>query len=175
MHAKIRPILVAAAVLTPVIANAAPIAPKGRAAVLQEVLECRTKASDAERLACYDAAVARMDQAEAKGDIVVVDREQAREVRRQAFGFTLPSLSILDRGDKPEQLDRVSGTIEGVRSAGGKWVLTLKDGAVWRQLDNESPARDPKPGMPVEIKAAAMGSYLLSVDGQRSFRARRDQ
>jgi len=59
-------------------------APKveGRAVILQRLLDCRKEADDAARLACYDAQVAAVDQAEAKGDIVVVDREQARTVRR---------------------------------------------------------------------------------------------
>jgi hypothetical protein len=57
----------------------------------------------------------------------------------------------------------------------GKWVLTLDNGAVWRQTDTESLLREPRPGSRVVIKAAALGSYLMSVDGQRSFRARREE
>ncbi len=147
-----------------------------RAAVLQGLLDCRAKTDNAERLACYDAAAARMDQAEAKGDIVVVDREQSKAIRRQAFGFTLPSLSLFERGDKPEKIDQVSGVIAAARADGnGKWVLRLEDGAIWRQIDGDPPHRDPKAGMSVEIKSASLGSYLLSVDGQRAFRAHRDQ
>ena len=158
-------------------AQAAPPAkPSNRAAVLQGLLDCRGKTDNTERLACYDAAASAMDQAEAKGDIVVVDREQARAVRKQAFGFVLPSLTIFERGEKPEQIDHVTATIAVARAgADGKWVLRLEDGAVWRQIDGEPPHRDPKAGMSVEIKSASMGSYLLSVDGQRSFRAHRDQ
>jgi hypothetical protein len=156
-------------------AMAAPGKAPSRAAVLQGLLDCRAKSDNAERLACYDQAASAMDQAEAKGDIVVVDREQARAVRKQAFGFTLPSLSLFERGEKPEQIDRVSGVIAASHAdANGKWVLRLEDGATWRQIDGEPPHRDPKAGMTVEIKTASMGSYLLSVDGQRAFRAHRD-
>lgn len=168
--------LVLALAATSALAAPAPAKPPSRAAVLQSLLDCRGKSDNAERLACYDGAASAMDQAEAKGDIVVVDREQARAVRKQAFGFTLPSLSLFERGEKPEQIDRVSGVIAASRAdANGKWVLRLEDGAVWRQIDGESPHRDPKAGMTVEIKSASMGSYLLSVDGQRAFRAHRDQ
>jgi len=147
-----------------------------RAAVLQGLLDCRGKTDPGERLACFDQAAAAMDQAEKKGDIVVVDREQSRTLRRQAFGFTLPSLTLFDRGEKPEPIDQVAGVIASARAGGdGKWVLRLQDGAVWRQIDGEPPHRDPKAGMPVEIKAASLGSYMLSVDGQRAFRAHRDQ
>lgn len=166
--------VIATAALAAARAEAAPPKPS-RAAVLQSLLDCRGKTDNAERLACYDAAASAMDQAETKGDIVVVDRAQAREVRRQAFGFQMPSLTIFDRGEKPEQIDEVTGVIAKVSTtAAGKWVLRLEDGAVWRQIDGEPPNRDPKPGMPVRIKTATMGSYLLSVDGQRSFRVHRD-
>ncbi len=157
-------------------ARAAPAAKANRAAVLQGLLDCRAKTDPAQRLACYDAAAAQMDQAEAKGDIVVVDREQARAVRKQAFGFILPSLSLFDRGEKPEQIDHYSGVIALARmNGGGRWTIRLEDGAVWSQIDGNPPNRDPKTGMKVEIKAAMMGSYMMSVDGQGAFRAHRDQ
>lgn len=157
-------------------ATAAPAKAPSRAAVLQGLLDCRGKTDKAERLACYDAAASAMDQAEAKGDIVVVDREQARAVRKQAFGFTLPSLTLFERGEKPEEIDHVTAAIASARTtADGKWVLRLEDGAVWRQIDGDPLHRDPKAGMKVEIRSASMGSYLLSVDGQRAFRAHRDQ
>ena len=157
-------------------AHAAPAAKANRAAVLQGLLDCRAKTDSAQRLACYDAAAALMDQAEAKGDIVVVDREQARAVRKQAFGFTLPSLSLFDRGEKPEQVDHYTGVIALARMNGsGRWIIRLEDGAVWSQTDGNPPNRDPKTGMKVEIKAAMMGSYMMSVDGQGAFRAHRDQ
>ena len=77
---------------------------------MQQLLDCRKLADSAARLACYDKAAATMDQAEAKGDIVVVDREQARKVRRQAFGFTLPSITLFERGEKPEEISTMNET-----------------------------------------------------------------
>src|SRR5690606_15796466 len=62
-------------------------APPERAATVQALADCRKLSEDSARLACYDKAVAALDQAEARGDIVVVDRDQARKVRRQAFGL----------------------------------------------------------------------------------------
>ncbi|HEX6865720.1 MAG TPA: hypothetical protein VF122_00670, partial [Caulobacteraceae bacterium] len=62
-----------------------------RPPVLQAVVDCRAIADSSARLACYDAAAARLDEAEAKGDVVVLDREQRQQARREAFGFTMPS------------------------------------------------------------------------------------
>ena len=147
---------------------------EGRAALVQKLADCRKVADDAARLACFDAAAAALEQAEAKGDIVVVDRAQAQQVRRQAFGFRLPSLSVFDRGDKPEEVDSIESSIVSARTEPtGKWVLKLEDGSTWTQIDVDSPSIKPKAGMPVRVRKATMGSFLLSVDGQRAFRARR--
>lgn len=168
---------------TPVHAQVKPLAqPLGRTTVVQALTDCRKLTDDAARLACYDKAAGAFDQAEAKGDIVVVDREQATAVRRQAFGFTLPSLSLFDRpkgegadkGQKAEPLDRVTATLaRAYRQSGGRWVMELEDGAVWTQTDVEDLPRGAKTGSKVEIRKAAMGSYFVNVDGQRAIRASR--
>ena len=155
---------------------AAQAKPEGRAAVLQSLLDCKAKTDPTERLACYDAAAGAIDTAEQKGDIVVVDRAQAQQVRRQAFGFRLPSLSVFDRGDKPEEVDSIESRIVSARTEPtGKWVLKLEDGSTWTQIDVDSPSIKPKAGMPARVRKATMGSFLLSVDGQRAFRARRTE
>lgn len=145
-----------------------------RPAMLKSLMDCKAKTESAERLACYDAAVGALDVAEQKGDIVVVDREQAKAVRRQAFGFSLPSLSLFERGEKPEELDRVTlGVDRAYRGGDGKWVVEVEGGAVWAQTDTESVAREPQKGSKVEIRKAAMGGYFMNIDGQRAVRARR--
>ena len=153
-----------------------PAAAEGRAAELQKLLDCRKVADNAQRLACFDTAAQAFDQAEAKGDIVVVNREQARKVRRQAFGFTLPSLSLFERGEKPEEIDTIKAKVSAVRQNGaGKWVVRLEDGAVWVQVDTNDVTPDPQVGEEVEIRRAALGSYMLVLPHHRSFRAHRQE
>jgi hypothetical protein len=148
---------------------AAPPTPEGRAAALQHLADCRKLAEDGAQLACYRAAAAEIDAAVAKGDLVVVDREQARDVRRQAFGFSLPSLSLFDRGGSPEPIDAVSLKIESAtRLPDGKWLFRLQGGQVWRQIDTAVLMRDPRRGGNVTIKSGALGSYKLSVDDSAS-------
>lgn len=149
-------------------------AKNARAQVFQGLMDCKAKADPTERLACYDAAVGAMDVAEKKGDIVVVDREQAKAVRSQAFGFTLPSLAMFEKGQTPEELDRVAMKVDrAYRGGDGKWVFELEGGAVWAQSDTETLFREPKAGSKVEIRKATMGGYFMNVDGQRAVRARR--
>lgn len=168
--------ILAYALAAPLVASEAAAQPKaeGRAALVQQLSNCRKVADDAARLTCYDSATAALEQAEAKGDIVVVDREQARTVRRQAFGFSLPSLSMFERGEEKEAVDNVSGKIASARQDGtGKWVLRLEDGAVWQQVDVQEMSLYPKPGQSVTIRKATLGSFLASVEGRRAIRVRR--
>jgi hypothetical protein len=171
-------ICLAAAAASP-LASAAPAAvtPEGRAQTLQRLIDCRKLTDNTARLACFDEAAAAMDQAEAKGDIVVVDREQARKVRRQAFGFTLPSMRLFERGEKPEEIENVTGVIASARQVGfGKWLITLADeGGAWLQVDTTEVPFDPKAGMPVKIRKASLGSYMMSLGNRWSIRVHRQE
>jgi hypothetical protein len=143
-----------------------------RAAAFQAVLDCRATTDAAARLACFDAAASSLDQAETKGDIVVIDREQASTARKQAFGFELPSLDIFDKVMPKEDLDRVTVTLkDAYRGKDGKWVMVLEDGAVWRQIDAETPFNAPRAGSTVKIRRAALGSFFLK--GQKAGEAAR--
>ena len=160
----------------PPAAMAAEAPPPARAAQLQQLLDCRKLTDPTQRLACFDQAAGVLDQAEAKGDVVVVDREQARKVRRQAFGFTLPSMSLFSRGEKPEEITSAEGTIASARKLNtGKWEIVLADGARWVQIDLTEIPLDPKPGQKVKIKSAIAGSYLMTVNNQREVRVHREQ
>jgi hypothetical protein len=148
--------------------------PPRRADVLQRLLDCRKVGGDAARLACFDAAAGAMDQAEAKGDVIVVDREQARTVRKQGFGFTLPSLSLFERGEDREEIDRLQLKVEGARQDGhGKWTVVLEGGQVWRQVDTGDFSVRPRPGMTAKIRRAMMGSYIMSIGGNAGVRMHR--
>ena len=167
--------LFAAAALAAPAVSAQP-KPEGRAPVLERLLDCRKLTEDAQRLACYDQAASAIDQAEAKGDVVVVDREQARTVRRQGFGFSMPSLAIFERGEKAEELDQVSLTVDRAwRDQNGRWNVALEGGQVWRQIDSGDFTVTPKPGVTASIRKASLGSYLMSIGGRAGVRVHRDK
>ena len=149
-------------------------APKARAAQLQAVLDCRAETDPARRLACYDAATGSLEAAEKSGDVVVVDRAQVGEARRAAFGFNIAMPAFLVAGEKADPIDKVTATVESARlNSDRKWVMRMTDGAIWRQTDTERMLRDPKPGTPVEIRSAALGSFMMTVNGA-SIRVHRD-
>lgn len=150
--------------------------PPTRAAIVDRLMDCRKVADDGARLACYDQAAGALETAEAKGDVVIVDREQARQVRRQAFGFSMPSLSLFEKGETQEELENVAGVLDSARqNNAGKWVIKLQDGAIWTQVDANELHRTPKAGAPVKIRQASMGSFIMSIDGGGGFRVRRTE
>jgi hypothetical protein len=152
-----------------------------RAQVLQAVVDCRPMTDANARLACYDAAAARLDEAEASGQVVVVDKEQARQVRREVFGLQLPSLDIFSHAAKGpgaavEDVDRVTEVVKTAsRQADGRWVIELESGAVWRQIDASELANDARAGSKAEIRKAALGSFFMKIDGQPAIRVHRDR
>jgi hypothetical protein len=167
--------LLVAALLAPGLAQAKPGDDKRHAAAFSAVLDCRKLTDGAARLACYDAAAAKMDEAEAKGEIVVIDRTQAREAHREAFGLPIPSLSFVTRALQPEEVDQIRSRVKAARADGyGKWTFVLEDGAVWRQIAGDL-LRDPKAGSAVVIQRGAIGSFKMSVDNQPTIKVHRDQ
>ena len=156
-------------------ASARPAVAPGQAPAVQAVLDCQKIADGAQRLACFDAATAAMARAETTGDLVSIDRAQRRAARHQAFGLALPSLAFLDRGEKPEEVNRITAKVAAAsRNPYGKLIVRLDDGAVWRQIDDNEVERPPHPGSTAEIRRAALGSYTMKLDGQFAIRVHRD-
>ena len=160
--------LLAALVLAPLSAVAEP-------AGTDEVYACATISEYAERLACYDAAVGRLKDAEDAGEITTVTREQVEEVQRDSFGFSIPSLPSIAMpklgGGEPDEIEQVTYAITDLdRNGYGKVTVTLENGQVWRQTDSE---RTPLSADEATIKRAALGSFMMKLDGGRAFRVQR--
>lgn len=176
------------------IALAGPVAaqqqtPQGNPGVLDQVYNCRSIADEAQRLACYDGAVGRLQEAQNTGNLVAVDRGQAQEMDREAFGFQLPSLSRIFGGGSSggnnsasastpqfERIDNIQMQIASVthrRNLPSTFRMT--NGQVWVQIDDEV-ARNVREGGSVTIQRASMGSYLMRVEaGGPAIRVRRQQ
>jgi hypothetical protein len=164
-----------AMLLAPAAMAAAP-AKVDQAPAVQAVLQCRKLTDAAQRLACFDAATARMDEAQAKGDLVTIDQAQRRALRRETFGFALPSLAIFDKGVSKDDAGTVSlKVLSASRDGVGHWRFTLEGDQFWQQTDNESMTFDPHAGSQAVIKKGALGSFHMNVDGQPSILVRRDR
>jgi hypothetical protein len=147
-----------------------------RSSLFQKVIDCRSIADNNERLACYDAQVTALDQAETSRQVVIVDQVEVQKARRGLFGFDLPDLGKLFDGsdsDGKSQIEEVTSVVSSAsQQKSGKWVIRLEDGAVWAQIDNRS-LFTPRPGHTVRIRRAALGSYLANINGQTAIRVSR--
>lgn len=175
MSLRIAAVLTALLCVTlPASAQQRPRAGQDRPAVLGRVVQCRTIASAEERLACYDREVAAMDAAQSSGELVAMDRQQVRRTRRSLFGLSLPNLGVFgDDGDE-EEASRIESTVRSAtQNAEGKWVITIEDGARWLQIDSRNLNFPPRPGQPIRIRRASLGSYFANVNNQTAIRMRR--
>lgn len=131
--------------------------------LISDIFACAGK-PDAERLACYDRAVATLAASQKKGDVVVIEREEIRRTRRSLFGFNLTNQPLFKGDDTPEAAIQLDGKIKTVRSnAYDKFYITLEEGGVW--LTTEPARFDPKVGMAIKIKHGPLGGFLI--DGGR--------
>jgi len=148
--------------------------PSERPELLSRLIGCRAVADGAARLACYDSATQALDSAEREGQVVVVDRAQVTAARRQLFGFQLPTITLFEQGETVEPIDAIETTLTRAALVGeGRWLFTLADGTVWRQIDSERVTFRNQAGEPVRVRRAAMGSYLLTAGRSRAVRVRR--
>ncbi|MBL4877913.1 hypothetical protein [uncultured Hyphomonas sp.] len=138
-----------------------------------DVYACTSVAEDADRLACYDAAVGRLQEAEAAGDVTTVTRKEVEQVRQDSFGFSIPSLPslMIGKSDKDTSLKEVVLPVKAVRGARGNLVITLENGQVWRQIDSK-PLRN-NDQTEAQIYEAALGSFKMKLDGGVAFRVER--
>jgi hypothetical protein len=144
--------------------------------------ECRAITDPAQRLACYDGAVAQVVTATDAGDLRFVDREDMRQTRRRLFGFSLPNLGIFGGGDDDddeaeEQMDMLESRITSVRYlTPNSFTFRIEDGdAMWQVNEAPSRLREVRAGAPVVFKRATLGSYFIRIDGQIGVKGRRVQ
>lgn len=142
-----------------------------------DVYACAGISTDAERLACYDAAVGRLKAAEDSGEVTTITRSEVEQVKRDSFGFSipsLPSLALRKSGSGDKELDEVTAAVNSVsRDGAGRWRIRLENGQVWVQTDDKSVrAKNVKEA---RIYSALLGSYKMKLDGGLAFRVQREQ
>ncbi|KPF66609.1 hypothetical protein IP88_12720 [alpha proteobacterium AAP81b] len=174
--------------------------PAAAADLPADLLKCAGTARDAERLACYDAAVAAVSaearaiagrraaesariaaEEKAAADAAAkarAEREAAeRAVRKKAdFGAE----AIASRAEEVRK-ERAVGEIEEIEAGlsevltgrTGLAVFVLDNGQLWRQVDTQS-LPNARPGDRVKVERATLGGYnLVLLKQKRRFLVRR--
>lgn len=136
------------------------------------VTQCTTIAADAARLACFDAAAARLAAA---GEVAIVSRQDMEQNQRRLFGFNVTGLNPFNGSGGSEELQSISATMTSARNLGrGEWSITLDDGSVWRKTDGVDVLFSANRQYPVTVRRAALGSYMMKVANDPPFRVRRE-
>ncbi|MEP6784401.1 MAG: hypothetical protein ABI898_01525 [Sphingomonadales bacterium] len=140
--------------------------------------QCRTVADPATRVACYDRAVDALTAATASNEVVIVERQEVRKVRKGLFGFSVPRIGFLTgRADNVEDkadAAELETTITASRSIGnGKWRFTVEGGATWETVETNMGFSEPLPGRKVLLEAGSLGSYFATVGKGRRVQAKR--
>lgn len=144
---------------------------------LRDVYACASITDGTQRLACYDAAVGHLQQAESQGRVVTVDSDQVATLERESFGFSLPSIGALLRRNPTAtpQVDRVEMQVERIVShLDGTHSFVMTNGQVWTQIEPAS-ANNVEPGDSIAIRRATLGSFMLSPESGRAHRVRRTE
>lgn len=163
------------AILLPATSGHAQNSAPGRSPLIEQIGRCRQVTSDAERLSCFDRAAGALDSAERQGEVVVVERGQIREARRQLFGFEIPALPPVFGSDAAEEkIDAVETTLLSAgQGSDAKWLFRLADGSEWRQIDSAPVRFQNREGVEIRVRRAALGSYLLTAGRSRAVRVKR--
>lgn len=171
--------IVIVATLSLVAAGSATAETTARAERFQAIITCQKITDAAQRLACFDTAVAQLEQATAREEIVVMDRAQIKQTRKSLFGLSLPSIAIFgsDRSENaPEQegVNFIEGKISRAAiGSAGKWMFVLEDGARWSQTELTR-MRMPKPGDSIRIRKTALGGYMANINDRPAIRVKRE-
>ena len=148
---------------------------------VEPVYACQSIADDKDRLSCFDKAVATLKARETAGEVQTVDVAAIESIEKEAFGFSLPSLPSLFRsqsGDaaQRESVSEITVPVKSARiqSVTGKVIVVLENGQTWEQTDTvKTNSFAVKKAKEARIRKAALGSYILSLDGASGFRAKR--
>lgn len=155
---------------------------------------CAAVADDAQRLACYDAAFERpsppvavtASKAESPSPARAATPAQAALPTQAAlpaqaaptataddFGLTEHAKRSLDPDpEKRKPASLTAGVTAVTRGRDTRFVLTLDNGQVWRQIETLSQARV-SVGDTVTIREASLGSFLLVTSNRIATRVRR--
>lgn len=157
------------------LAPLAPLHAQASDALTRAMTECAVKPRDAERLACYDAAIAETSaearaiaktRAEASAKIAAEEAAIAAAAAAQAAKDNFGDESVRSRGEKrfamPEgEIEKIESTLAEVfTNNNGFGVFLLENGQLWREVDKAT-SINVRPGDAISIERAALGGYKL--------------
>lgn len=156
-----------AAAMAALLASFANPAPATGADAAPAALEkCVAERDDTRRLACFDAAMARL---------ATLPPAAPPPTQEEKFGARGDLRRDIERQERPHEapLDKLEGTVSAIAArADGTLVVTLDNQQVWQQLTGGEGFRL-KAGDKVTLKPGVLGSYFLVSPYGRSTKVKR--
>jgi len=143
------------------------------------IYACAEITDDAQRLACYDDTVGRFEAAEIAGEVTTISKSEVKELSKESFGFSLPSLPRIMRpksGDgELAALNKIELAVSSIeRTRNNKILVTLENGQVWLQTDGKRIQFSKRLGVDAAVvQRAALGSFKMKLDDGTAFRVKR--
>lgn len=164
----------------PLAALASPVAAQVDDNVVLSIMRQCARIDDASaRLACYDNNIRVGNTDVARSSVPgVMPRPQGSVAapNNGATGFGREDVRGPERFETPAgEAEKITARVRTVAQQNqGVYLITLEDGAQWQFSETVDFAyRPPRAGTTVEIDRAALGSFLMVYDNQRSVRVRR--
>lgn len=138
---------------------------------LSEIYACAVITDNTQRLACFDDKVPQLKVKEEKKEFVTIDAESAKTIKREAFGFSIPSLPKLAFPDlKKDKRETVEFEVASVSKGADGLIFLMKNGQVWHQ-SSSGYGYIPKGDLVATIKPKSLGSFSLSAtNGKRTLK-----
>ncbi len=151
-------------------------APRNPTEAAKAVVECRTIADTAARVACYDAAAAALEEAMAPPS----PEEQAADFGSRSSGaqdndgFSIFGIDLFGSEQLPKSPEERSAevseisarVVERATTSAGRTIFMLDNGQMWRTVDSTEvrwPSDEETPM--VRVNRGALGSYRLNFAG----------
>jgi hypothetical protein len=133
-------------------------------AVPPEILSCASISRNAERLACFDSAVAALAAGKSSGPAATPESSFGRLSSSRA----MPEASTAERAD----LQSVTSLVQSFgRADDGSLIVNLENGQRWKQISGADLLM--KKGDSVTINRAALGSFQMVLPTGRSAKVKR--
>ncbi len=140
---------------------------------------CTDLTDEKARLACFDAAVGELKQAQRAGEVAVMSRAEVQQAEKDSFGLdpltqARAMTGVASASSPAADLDVVKVTITSAeKRANGTYRFTLDNGQVWDQIDTGGPRSLPRGAIEGEIRRGALGSFLLKAGNRSVVRVKR--
>ena len=140
----------------------------------RSLFECRQIRESEERVQCYDKIVDALTSGPSITTTTDNHEQVAKPDAQALFGKDATETSrIVEQTLAIEKLDQIQARVTGLkRSVDKKFTITLDNGQIWRQIDNQRiPLRNEDR---IIIREATLGSYLMEKhSGSGSIRVKR--